>query len=169
MNFQNAYGKYFYQKLCQFLLPDSPLFACLISTNPKGTFQPGALCIEWVTPDRNLRRGSSGSASCSRVQQQDRVADFVVVFENIYSIVGEIKPDPGGLNQNMEQMVGLLRKGQKVMLRLVANPKFVSPRVLRCFGDTFFFKLLQDLQLSNPNHLHKLSKLIVLFNSFESP
>ena len=26
VNFQNAYGKFFYQKLCQFLLPDTTLF-----------------------------------------------------------------------------------------------------------------------------------------------
>ena len=81
VNFQNAYGKFFYQKLCQFLLPDSPLFDCLISTNPKGTFQPGAMCIEWVTPGRNLRRVSSGSASCSMVQQcQESVADFIKTY-----------------------------------------------------------------------------------------
>ena len=142
-------GKFFYQKLCQFLLPDTTLFDCLISTNPKGNFQPGAMCIEWVTPGRNMR---SGSASSSIVLQcQERVADFVVVNKNIYNIVGEIKPEPGGLNQSMEQMVGLLRKGQKVMLGLVANPMFVSPRVLRCSGDTFYF---DDLQLSHPNHSH---------------
>ena len=82
MNFQNAYGKFFYQKLCQFLLPDTTLFDCLISTNPKGDFQPGAMCIEWVTPGRNMRSGSSGSASCSMVlQRQERVADFVVVYK----------------------------------------------------------------------------------------
>ena len=73
------------------------------------------------------------------------------------------------MHHNMEQMVGLLRKGQKVMLGLVANQTFVSPRVLRCSGDTYYFENLEDLQLSNPNHLHKLAKLIVLFNSFESP
>ena len=113
-----------------------------------------------------MRSGSSGSASCSMVLQcQERVADFVVDNKNIYSIVGEIKPEPGGLNQNMEQMAGLLRKGQKVMMGLVANPMFVSPRVLRCSGDTFYFEHLDDLQLSNPNHLHKLSKLIVLRSS----
>ena len=40
------------------------------------------MCIEWVTPGRNLRRESSGSASCSMVQQyQERVADFVVVYK----------------------------------------------------------------------------------------
>ena len=139
VKFQNAYGKCFYQKICQFLLPDTPLlFDCLISTNPKGKFQPGAMCIEWVTPGRNLRRGSSGSASCSMMLQcQERVADFVVVVnKNICSIFGEIKPEPGGLNQNMEQMVGLLRKGQKVMLGLVANPMFVSPR---CSGRYILF------------------------------
>ena len=32
VNFQNAYGKFFYQKLFQFLLPDTTLFACLSST-----------------------------------------------------------------------------------------------------------------------------------------
>ena len=170
VNFQNAYGKFFYQELCRFLLPDT-MFDCLISTNPKGNFQPGAMSIEWVTPGRKTR----GSASCSIVpmvlQCQERVADFVVVNKNIYiyNIVGDVKPDVGGLNQNMEQMVGLLGKGQKVMLGLVANPEYVSPRVLRCSGDTFYFEHLDDLQLSNPNHLHKLAKLIVLFNSFESP
>ena len=40
VNFQNAYGKFFYKKLCEFLLPASPFFECLISANPKGKFQP---------------------------------------------------------------------------------------------------------------------------------
>lgn len=101
---------------------------------PKRRF---STCIEWVTSARNMRSGSSGSASSSK--HQERVADFVVLNKRKYTIVGEIKPESGGLNQNMEQMVGLLRKGQKVMLGLVANPMFVSPRVLRCSGDTFYF------------------------------
>ena len=54
-----------------------------------------AMCLEWVTPGRNMRSGSSGSASCSMVlQRQERVADFVVVNKKTYSIVGEIKPEP---------------------------------------------------------------------------
>ena len=51
--FQSVFGKCFLSEFCQFLLPD---FDCLISTNPKGAYQPGSLNVAWITPARCDRR-----------------------------------------------------------------------------------------------------------------
>ena len=113
VHFENAYGKLFFMAFCELLLPN---LKCLISTNPKGLHQPGSLCVKWVTPGKD----TSGSAVIETAQ--DRVADFVVVNRGFYTVVGKIKGvATGGLYQNLEQMIGLLQKGQKATLGLVVN------------------------------------------------
>ena len=66
-DFQNAYGKLFLMALGSLLLPNH---TSLISTNPKGNFQPGALNVTWVVPGKETR--STGTGLCEH--KQDRIA-----------------------------------------------------------------------------------------------
>ncbi len=154
-------------KLCTFLLPD---VLCLISTNPKGFYQPGSLSVEWVTPAKNTR-SESGVVTTA----QERVADFVVVNQGVYTVVGEIKTEErGGETQNLEQMVGLFQKDQKVMLGLVVNPTYITPQILVRGQEKITCYYLRTLPLDDDDvtlrdSLKQLAEMIVYFNSFRPP
>lgn len=152
----------FFFHFCRFILPN---LTCLISTNPKGEFQPGSLCVNWVTSGKNTRSGTGVTESV-----QERVADFVVENQGLYTVGGEIKTNTARrLYQNLEQMVGLLQKDQKVMLGLVVNMAKISPQIL-VVKETGIQQYTLPPLLSNTKELGSslttMAEMMVYFNSF---
>ena len=122
-NFQNAQGKYFFSLLTKVLTLDFRRMDSLHSTKSSGDYQPGALEITWILSYPKTRSNRDEGQSIAR--DQSRMADFVVwdSHENIYCIVGEIKCDDNApvFFQSEEQMMGLFKAHQKVMLGLVCQ------------------------------------------------
>lgn len=108
--------------------------------------------MEWVA----LAVDGSGVVSVT----QDRVADFVVVDQGVYTVVGEIKSQgTGGIYQNLEQMVGLLQKDQMVMPGLVVYPTKILPQMLVCCKKNITCYPLPSLPLKNCNLGRSLQQL----------
>ena len=163
VRFQNAYGKlYFFFTFVGLFCQTS--HASLAQT-PKGEFQPGSLCVNWVTSGKNTRSGTGVTESV-----QERVADFVVENQGLYTVGGEIKTNTARrLYQNLEQMVGLLQKDQKVMLGLVVNMAKISPQIL-VVKETGIQQYTLPPLLSNTKELGSslttMAEMMVYFNSF---
>ena len=173
-NFQNAAGKIFFAKFGEFLLKHSVSrnHLSLISTNPSGDAQPGAMEIIHTDPSRDMRHSRS-----QKVQiWQKRIADYVLfdTGRRMYCIVGEIKSeDTTAESQNIEQMIGLFRKNQYAMLGFTCNPGSIMPRVLiQVVTDEGVRNLrlytLPTLSLSAKKYQDSLLDLARLFIAFTS-
>ena len=97
----------------------------LISTTPNGRHQPGSMSVEWIIGE-DWRGESAGHVKRQRraLGEEERVADVIIWDGSVVTVVFEIKSDTasGGIQQNKEQMAGLLQKGQKVILGVVVQP-----------------------------------------------
>ena len=169
-NFQNAVGKDFLTEFGKFLLQVHPAdttwrYKSTHSTNPSGEAQPGSLAITHTTLRRELRTPSL----LERTQaHQKSVADYVLFDKDKsrYCIVGELKSDEDGAeSQNIEQMVGLFRKDQAVMLGFTCNPQAVLPRVLLQAEGTLKLYTLPTLSLKEACYSESLRKLFIAFTS----
>ena len=119
----NAVGKEFldsaweYMDLCQSSLANSSKFKYLHNTS-KGESQPGAMFVKWSFPPRDLRSGIDNRI----IQTNERYADQVVYDKvNIINVnVSEVKENAESAieAQNNEQMLGLWKGSQQVMLGL---------------------------------------------------
>ena len=126
VDMSNAYGKFFVQKLCSLvILPYQPKIQVLHSTNPKGLHQPGSMSLQWVVGGETGEHETARKQQRSQLDIKERVADIVVVKEGKVPIVFEVKTKEGGVDQNKEQMAGLLKPGQKTILGVVISPKVV--------------------------------------------
>ena len=94
--------KDFWDLLCAFLLPDYK------STNPSGEYQPGVLSLKWAIPTRGREE--------RRMKGIRYLADVVVCNEGFFSTVAEKSGRTTGENQNLEWMVGLWQRNQKIIL-----------------------------------------------------
>ena len=86
----------------------------------------------------------------------------------LYSIVGEIKSsvEAGGDNQNIEQMVGLWRRGQKAMLGFTCYPEGVKLRVMveaEEEVDTLRVLNLRPLALKSCSSLERLAEYFIAY------
>ena len=108
------------------------------STNPNGENQPGFARMGWCVPPRALRVNSSEPEP----NWHNRVADVVMYdpLPQMYTVVAEIKSGDdaekgSGLEQNVEQMLGLFKDQQTIMLGLVVHNLQVAPLLLRAHSD----------------------------------
>ena len=68
----------------------------------------------------------------------NRYPDFMVQKENTFHIVGEIKlTDSAAIGQNLEQMIGLFKPNQTMMVGLVIWPHQIQPQILYRIRGTF--------------------------------
>ena len=168
-SFQNAQGKFFFTLFTAILALDHVEMDFLHSTNPSGDSQPRAFEVSWIL---NIpTTGSNTQESQRSERQQLRVADFVAWdFErNIYTIVGEIKSDNRApvFFQSLEQMLGLFKKQQKVMLGLVCQPSFVTPVIVRQTDSHIIVTPLQKLDFTNNiSNMIELTELLISFVNF---
>lgn len=168
-DFQNAAGKMFFFRFGEFLLMHSVggNHLSLLSTNPSGDAQPGAMEIIHTDPSKALRNRSSQTVQ----SRQKRIADYVLfdADRRMYCIVGEVKSeDTTAESQNIEQMIGLFRKDQYAMLGFTCNQGSILPRVLIQNEDegvrSLVLYTLRPLSLS-ADSLHFLAKLFIAFTS----
>lgn len=169
--FQNAAGKSFFYHLGMFLLtvlPKSTMcrFQSDISTNPHGNAQPGGLKIGHMEPPRGLRDKQNWVTSI-----KEKKADYVM-FDKVlkmYCIVGEIKSEQDlAESQNTEQMLGLFRKNQRVMLGFTCNPVEIQMRVLHAnttSGTLFLDTVSPPLLLDSPTSLYHVADFFIAFIS----
>ena len=110
----NTQGKAFIKAFCDILL--TPPHQVLMSTNPNGRHQPGSMSVEWIIGE-DWRGESARHVQRQRraLGEEERVADVIIWDGSVVTVVFEIKSDTasGGIQQNKEQMAGLLQKGQK--------------------------------------------------------
>ena len=120
--FSNAQGKAFIKAFCDMLL--TPPHQVLMSTNPNGRLQPGSMSVEWNIGEDWQGESARQVKRQRRALGEERVADVIIWDGSVVTVVFEIKSKTasGGIQQNNEQMAGLLQKGQKVILGVVVQP-----------------------------------------------
>ena len=170
VGFVNCCGKAFFVELCRFTylvkLGNSPHKA-LLSTG-KGCCQPGAFFINWEVPSRPLRSNQTSNT----IQNFERYADCVSY--NKTTFMNEIVTDNSSSDeehtlQHNEQMVGLWKPGQQVMLGFEFYTKFVIPKVLvrqknSSGKDILCMLCIKKMDLNNDMGI--LSKLIIAFTYY---
>ena len=165
--FENAVGKFFLQsyfELCA-CVPgrmerDIQVFH---STNPNGENQPGFARVGWCVPPRQLQDTSSEP----QPNWGNRVADVVMYdpVPQMYTVVAEIKSAEdaekgGGLEQNIEQMLGLFMDRHTLILGLVVQYLRVRPLLLRLADGDLTLTKLQVLSLQ-PEDITKLFTMLM--------
>ena len=171
-HFQNAQGKFFFSQLTKVLTLDIQQMDSLHSTSASGECQPGALEITWILkyPTTRSSNRSEGQKTIEKKQQQ--TPDFVVwdSQKDIYRIVGEIKSndDTPVFFQSEEQMMGLFKTDQKVMLGLVCQPSSITPVVARRRESSMIVTQLPKIQFMKRDgtELYRLAELILCFINF---
>ena len=166
-SFQSTQGKFFFTLFTAILALDHVEMDFLHSTNPSGDSQPGAFEVSWILNCPTTRSNAQESQRSER--HQLRVADFVAWnFErNIYPI--EIKSDDRApvFFQSLEQMLGLFKKQQKVMLGLVCQPSFVTPVIVRRTDSHIIVTQLAKLDFTNNiSNMIELTELLISFVNF---
>ena len=175
-DFHNAQGKYFIRDFCELARTVVPHVEsrCYISTNPSAPRQPGYAEIIWKLDAPQLR---STSEDQTVSQANHSVPDFIMfnVMHQMVSVVAEVKSgegEAGGLDQNMEQMLGLWKSNQVLMLGLVLDSGNIHPRVLRLVEGCLVFENLSPLQFSPAEtikSLRRLMELVAAFNFITGP
>lgn len=163
----NAVGKEFmrtlgdYSNLC-LINPITSPFLFLASTST-GFPQPGALYVTWELPPRVLR----SKEDSHRYFRRERYADYVVydTHNALNVIVVEVKQDEAVAIelQNNEQMLGLWKEKQRVMLGLETRAKIVWPKILLRQNNTLQMYYLQSLYIKEDRDLATLLKLLMAF------
>ncbi len=166
----NCIGKEFmkyaceYANMCYFKGYENSPYLHLYST-ATGEYQPGGLAVNWKTPKRILRTSSEDTVEDSG----DRYADFVVFnhASDINVVVAEIKEkvDNPIRSQNNEQMLGLWRSKQNVMLGFELRGKTAKPKILILEGNEFVMCYLNELDMESSSDLKIFLKFIIAFNS----
>ena len=174
--FHNAPGKYFLThlfRLCTMVDKDSTVQAYM-STNPNGDSQPGSMKCGWCIQKPALREESSDATV---IDMHNRVAD-AVMFDTeagLYTVVAEVKGGDdvgGGLEQNVEQMLGLFQCGQTRMLGIVLDSANVRLLFLQLKDDTLTLRRMLELSLlqaSAASSMMTLVKIIIGMNSVCGP
>ena len=109
----------------------------------------------------------------------NRVADVVMYdpLPQMYTVVAEIKSGDdaekgGGLEQNVEQMLGLFKDQQTIMLGLVVHNLQVAPLLLRLADGVLTLTELQVLSLQPEDvtvSLAMLMKVLIGINFITGP
>jgi hypothetical protein len=174
-SFYNHAGKEFvssFKKFCSILVPGRKAYVNH-STCSSGEFQPGSTSyIESVirsTPSSNRSTPTcDGVTSKPREVVCERFTDVAYWDEKkkIYPIITEVKSadKQASETQLTEQMFGLFRKHQKVMLGLAIKPNFVGIKIMtKEKGSLEIHSLESDLSLLKHTVLRKIGKLIMAF------
>ena len=153
-HFENAWGKFFITSFLDLLtLLDSEI-KILHSTGSSGQTQPGYTTIIWSLDERESRQATPEPVHQHTVHQ--RYPDFIAFKGDQHFIVGEIMSTTGAaISQNTEQMTGLFRQNQNLMLGLAIWPDKVTPQ--------FFYQSLStnDVGEQVPHlYLHKLTNIV---------
>ena len=163
----NAVGKEFldsaweYMDLCQSSLANSSKFKYFHNTS-KGESQPGAMFVKWSPPPppRDLRSGIDNRI----IQTNERYADHVVYDKvNIINVnVSKVKENAESAieAQNNEQMLGLWKGSQQVMLGLEVHGNSVRPKILALCSIEKHMFYLKELNIAKNEDLVELLKLM---------
>lgn len=130
----------------------------------KGAPQPGAFWVKWSLPKKvNLSQGGHLRSIIPR----ERYADNIVYDRNTFInvLVAEVKESEESAieAQNNEQMLGLWKPSQQVMLGIEAQGQILRPKVLYSIGGKLTMYYLKDLHLDNGDDLMMFAKLIMAF------
>ena len=124
------------------------------------------MSIEWVVgsdPDARDR-----AAKCPRggLGTEEKVADIIIRHEDI---VFEVKSGAGGIQQNKEQMTGLLQKGQEFILGVVVDPTAFSINLflIQEKERVVYHHILKPISMETDleDGLRKLGELLIFFNN----
>ena len=165
----NAVGKNFldaaweYMDLCQTTLNKQSKFAYLHNTST-GEPQPGAMFIKWSIPKRRSRKTSVGDR---KTLSFERYADHVV-YDKVTALnvsVSEVKENKESAveAQNNEQMLGLWKGPQKVMLGQELRGTRVRPKILALKMKEMHMFYLKELDITINMELVELLKLMSAF------
>lgn len=131
----------------------------------KGGPQPGAMYIRWCLPKKPLK---STRPAEQYIKVNERYADNIV-YDKINTVnvnVSEVKEnedDDKSISQNNEQMLGLWRPSQKVMLGLELCGTIVRPKVLLLQEEKLIMCYLKEINLKEGLDLMNLLKLMMSF------
>ena len=135
-DFQNAYGKFFFQgfgDLVRLIKGTGSNLQCLHSTNPNGEYQPGSLKLKWKTLAPTTRSNVDDSLKFTS-SHQDRVADFTVwdpEKKNVYNSRGnQIERRPTRNFSDTGTDDWLVPEAQTIMLGLMVWPTAIEPLIL---------------------------------------
>ena len=144
----------------------SSQFLYLYSTST-GAVQPGAMYVKWSLPKRVLKSTGPAAGELRIIKLNERYADHVVYDGvNIINVnVSEVEEseDSAIESQNNEQMLGLWRGSQQVMLGLEVYSNRVRPKILLLYGGSLNMCYLKELDLTKANDLMNLVKLMMAF------
>ena len=115
----------------------------------------------------NLLKLLEGGGMAPKKEKKNRVAD-IVFFDpdkKLYTIVGEIKKDEEGkmrmgVFQNLEQMLGLWQKDQKVMLGFTAWHNCMKFQIMFRENDFMKVRVTDDIQYV---HIDDICQAFMLF------
>ena len=169
----NCVGKQFleaaweYADLCsRHDVTTSSQFLYLYSTST-GPLQPGAMYVKWSLPKMVLKSTGPAAGELRIIKLNERYADHVAYDRvNIINVnVSEVEEseDSAIESQNNEQMLGLWRGSQQVMLGLEVYSNRVRPKILLLDGGSLNMCYLKELDLTKANDLMNLVKLMMAF------
>ena len=163
----NAVGKEFldsaweYLDLCQ---SSSSKFKYLHNT-AKGKSEPGAMFVKWSLPQREFR--SSTDTDSRKVLTNERYADHIVYDKvdiiNVCVLEVKEKTESPIEAQNNEQMLGLWKGSQQVMLGLEVNGYSVRPKILALIGMEMQMFYLEERNINKMEEFYELLKLMAAF------
>ena len=172
VGFVSCCGKNFFQTLCEYANRccfNESEHKYLLNT-ATGSFQPGAFYIKWPWVVASVQ---SGDVEATR----ERYADAVAYNKNTHlnEIVSEIKQDDSSEDeedstsaeaQHNQQMIGLWRPEQQVMLGLEFYTDYLVPKVLLLHKNELLMFYLKRLDLRNISDVGMFTKLVITFTAY---
>ncbi len=182
-SFENAVGKYFLAKLLKFCCVvvenrHDRVFlreSMSMGTNPSGNAQPGCSQFEKIIPCHRGRSATSSATSSpapgtsgTLTEQQEstvskKYAD-VCHWDRVkclYPIVGEAKSgdDQPAESQLIDQMFGLFRPYQKMMLGFAVKSNKACIKIMEKSGNNLNCRSFPDLNFTNMENVQELVRL----------
>ena len=129
-------GQIFHDRFLKLVLSLNKDFEVYHTTSSLGDSQPGMCSVQWELLKKGTRQNQEEAAAA--MHTFNRYPDFTVQKENTFHIVGEIKStDSVAIGQNLEQMIGLFKPNQTMMVGLVIWPHQIQPQILYRIRGTF--------------------------------
>ena len=109
--------------------------------------------------------GSVESSNATVIDMHNRVPDAVMFGKEagLYTVVAEVNSGDdvgGGLEQNVEQMLGLFQCGQRRMLGVVLDAANVRLLFLQLKDDTLTLRKMSELSLLQANAASSMTTLV---------
>ena len=153
-----------YADLCtRLVVTDTSRFLSKYST-AKGAPQPGACFIKWSLPREMLKSSyTSGRVILSRERYADHVTYDKLSIINVS--VTELKENEESPieSQNNEQMIGLWRSSQQVMLGMEVRGKYVKPKILLLTNERLNMLYLKQMNIEKNSDLVNIVTLMIAF------